>query len=500
MVKKIAILADVTFDLIIKSLRKNDGLEITNYFFDNIISTLLSQRDILAKNDFVFIHSDTFFHHADGEELQELYENIASFADQFAGTLIVSNSLSAFPNTNLKQSFSTDTDLFFESKIELLMTKSNIFIFDFQKIIQEIGFTSSYHFKLGHLYQMPYTKPVLERIGMEVEKFIHFLSEEEKKVIVLDCDNTLWGGILGEDGLENLQINKNSKGIVYLHFQKFIKQKMKEGFLLAICSKNNENEVKEALEKLKMPLEWNDFVIKSINWESKVENLKKIGTSLNLGLSSFIFIDDSDFEINAVRELLPEITCWQMNDKYEDFLNLKNQYFFKKKRILKEDLLKNDAYKIEAERQVFQSQTTDFEAYIKNLNIQIEIFTNEKNHFERYAQMTEKTNQFNFNKEIFSEKELEIFIENGNLIFGISVADRFGDYGIVGLILAEVQQNGVIIRNYLMSCRALGRNIEFDFWKKIIQKLEDKNLKIKEVRFVNSEKNKPAQDFFEKIK
>jgi FkbH-like protein len=499
MSKKIAILSDITFDLIIKELKKNQDLDICFYQFDSIIPTLFSRNESLVSSDIVLIHSDAYFHQYDAEAIDELYDAVHHFALTFKGKIVFSNAISAFPSTNLKYSFSGISDLFFTEKREFLFQLDNVFVFDFQNIIARIGIQQSYHFKLGHLYQMPYTKFVLTQIIVELPKLFDFLTTQEKKVIILDCDNTLWGGVIGEDGLEGVQINKNQKGILYLHFQQFIRQKMKEGFLLAICSKNNENDVKEAFEKLNMPLQWTDFVAVRINWEAKVENLKSIATQLNVGLESFIFIDDSDFEIQSIRTLLPEVCALQINTSYDDFIQLKEHFAFKRKRILSEDLKKTEDYKVEAQRQQFQTQVSDFQEYIKSLQIKMEFFINEKSHFVRYAQMTEKTNQFNFNKEVFSVNDLESYTENRNLVYGLSVSDRFGDYGLIGLILVDVQQNEADIRNYLMSCRALGRRIEFDFWDYITNDIKDRKLNLNKVCFKKTEKNKPAQDFLEQI-
>lgn len=499
MSKKIAIISDITFDLIIKDLEKKYELPTTYYQFDSIIPTLMSQAQMLSDFDFVFVHSDAFFHQLDSDYLNEFYQTLNHFSNQLKGKLIVSNTLSAFPTTNLKNSIAKQSDLMLQAKLELLIQNPNVYIFDFQEIIFNLGIKNAYHFKLGHLYQMPYTKAVLNQLSEKIAQNINFLQSQEKKVIVLDCDNTLWGGVVGEDGIDGIQINKNAKGILYLHFQLFIKQKMKEGFLLAICSKNNENDVKEAFDTKNMPLKWSDFVSVRINWDAKVQNLKSIAEELNLGLESFIFIDDSDFEVQSVKEFLPQISTFQMTNSYEDFINLKEEFIFKKKRVLAEDIKKSEDYKIEAQRKQLQSQVIDLEDYIKSLDIQTTYFLNEKSHIERYAQMTEKTNQFNFNKEVFDVKALEQYITDGNLIYGLSVTDRFGDYGIIGLILVDVQQDKANIRNYLMSCRALGRKIEFNFWEYIKQDINHKGLIFNEINFKKTEKNQPAQIFLQQI-
>ena len=168
---------------------------------------------------------------------------------------------------------------------------------------------------------------------------------------MIDCDNTLWKGILGEDGLEGIQCNKNAQGVLFFHFQEFLLEKKKEGFILGLCSKNNEEDVKEAFEKLNMPLKWDDFIIKKVNWQNKAENLKAAAKELNIGTDSFIFIDDNEFELQSVNSMLPEIHTQKADDRtMMSFYNYAMIIAFKRKRLTKEDLEKNEQYIAEQQR------------------------------------------------------------------------------------------------------------------------------------------------------
>ena len=184
---------------------------------------------------------------------------------------------------------------------------------------------------------------------------------------------------------------------------------------------------------------------------------------------------------------------------YEDFLRLCDDYCFKRKRITAEDLEKNEQYLAEQKRNEAKSNVHSFEEYVASLGIKSDITVNNENDLPRLSQLTEKTNQFNFNKEPFSVVELEKFIASGSLIFGLRVSDKFGDYGLVGLILVEVNGRTAIMRNFLMSCRALGRLIENDFFDYVLADLGKRGVELSEIRFKETAKNKPARLFMDKL-
>ncbi|MCX6248471.1 MAG: HAD-IIIC family phosphatase [Bacteroidetes bacterium] len=357
---------------------------------------------------------------------------------------------------------------------------------------------NAYNFELGHLYQMPYTVSVIDELALLLIQQMLFLAAPEKKVIVVDCDDTLWNGIVGEDGVDKIYCDRNSRGIVHLHFQQFLKKKKDEGFLLCICSKNNEQDVEEAFRKKKMPLSSEDFILKKVNWKSKPDNIRELASELSLGLDSFIMIDDSQFEVDYIKEVIPEITVLRFSKRYIDFLNLIDDFAFRRKRYTTEDINKTEQYIIEQKRQEAIRTITSFEDYILQLQLKMDISLNNIGEIERYAQMTEKTNQFNFNKEIFTIKQLEDFIVAGGLLYGMKLTDKFGDYGTVGMMLIETGNDLAIVRNYLMSCRALGRGVEEKFFDRVLGELDHKGLKLGGIKFQVTPKNKPAQEFYHK--
>lgn len=490
--KKLGIISDITFDLVAQKIRTKLPQDIVFVKYGDIASLLLSDSDLYA-TDYLLLHCDTQFNRYPQATLSAIGEALGAFVANYTGTLIVSRpnplgSHSILSSEPGRPAFS-------------IPDSPHVLYFDFGSLVAEIGTGKAYHYAMGHLYQMPYTQPLIRSWSKGLIDYFRFLEKPEKKAIVLDCDNTLWGGILGEDGHEGLKINKNADGILYHHFQLWLKEKQAEGFLLCLCTKNNESDVREWFEKGKMPLRWEDFIVKKANWDDKYINLNDIASALNIGTEALIFIDDNPFEIESIKELMPETECVTFTNDYADFLTMTQHYAFKRKRVLDADKEKHAQYLNEQKRNLLKEQST-FEQYIASLGIETTVSLNDMAQLERYAQMTEKTNQFNFNKRPLGPGELKAFVEAGNYIFGLSVADKFGDYGIVGLILAAASpaEGKSTLINFLMSCRALGRGIEDRFFQETEQQLSRLGFPIAEVLFEPTDKNAPAKKFYEQIK
>jgi len=500
----ILFLSDVILDPVIKEIKQlsADLFHIDNYYEEDIISRLLSIRAIdLDRYDVIFLHSDQLYHQKE-QAWQKSYCNaVLGLSKQVTKNIIVSNAFSASYNAApIKFSFGRyfDTLTAYNDCFKELTAQANVFLFDFIGVCMNVGLNTFYNYNLGHLYQMPYNKLGIKAIAAEFVSQVKFLSTEEKKVIVLDCDNTLWKGIVGEDGIDGIECDKNAEGILHYNLQLFLKSKKEEGFLLCLCSKNNEEDVKEAFEKKNFPLKWKDFVVKKINWDDKVSNLIEISKELNVGVDSFIFIDDNLFELNSINELLKGVSCIHLSADYNNFVTFTQSFLFRKKQILKEDIEKTSQYELEKLRKETEREFASLDDFIESLNINLEIRLNDVADFPRLSQMTGKTNQFNFNKHPYNEEELRSFIENGR-IYSLKVSDKYGDYGTVGLIMVELDNQAAIVENYLMSCRALGKKIEYKFYDNVVESLLSEGILLKEIRFKSNDKNIPAQTFLKSI-
>ena len=499
----IAVISDVTFDLVLKQWEPGGDLVVKKYVYaGQIVPELMTIGGQLGDIDILVVHFDSYFYRYTDEYIAQILDAVSNAARGFTGTVLVSNHLSGGRHVSvLKKNVGQheQTVLELDAKLKNTLDSSNIYFYDVKKLITSLGINNAYNFNLGFLYQMPYTKSMIGRLAAELASMMRFVSAPEKKAILVDCDNTLWKGILGEDGIEGIQCDRNAQGVMYFQFQEFLLDKKKEGFILGLCSKNNESDVKSAFEKLNMPLKWDDFLVKKVNWQNKIENLKEVAKELNIGLDSFVFIDDSEFELQSVNMLLPEVTTKKLSPVFDDFLKLTDDYCFKRKRVTREDIEKKEQYLAEQKRNDAKSSFHSFEEYIASLGIKSGITINNLTDLPRLSQLTEKTNQFNFNKESLSIAALEKLIADGNLVYGLRVSDKFGDYGLVGLILVELDGNTGIMRNFLMSCRALGRLIENEFFDYVTNDLEGRGVQLKEILFKPTAKNEPARQFMDKL-
>ncbi|MEP7106913.1 MAG: HAD-IIIC family phosphatase [Ferruginibacter sp.] len=496
---KLRILSDVVFDPVIKELQKNvPGLVINYSYEEDIITPLLGSTENIDEKTVVFIHSDQHFHKKPVEWQKAYLSAILSFRSKSLNHLIFSNSLNqGFATKALAGSpgILADRDQFFSSYFSAILERSNTWVFDFNFLYNQLGSLNVYQYALGHLYQMPYTKQFIKLLAATLSEQLSWLQQEEKKAIIIDCDNTLWKGVIGEDGLDEIKCDNNAEGIIFYHFQLFLKSKKEEGFLLCICSKNNEREVKEAFDQKNMPLKWDDFIVRKINWDDKWDNIKKIAAELNIGGDSLIYIDDNPFELSSVSALATGISCVEFKEDYVSFLKMTDSFLFKRSRILDDDVAKNKQYVTKVQREKEAENYQNIDEFIQSLEIKLDVRFNDLEDLERLSQMTGKTNQFNFNKKLYSKDELTKLISGNTRIYSLKASDKFGSYGTVGLMLLKVDGDEAVIENFLMSCRALGKRIEKDFYNHVVQLTKQDNIHLVGIKFTPTLKNLPAQQF-----
>ena len=315
---------------------------------------------------------------------------------------------------------------------------------------------------------------------------------------MLDLDNTLWGGVLGEDGISGIKMGGDYPGKAFAFFQKLLLQLSKAGVILTVCSKNNEADVLEAWDKNPfMVLKKEHFAAYRINWTDKATNIKELADELNLGLDSFVFIDDNPTERELIKQMLPMVSVPEFPAQpYElpVFFKMVVEDYFKVYSITEEDKKKTEQYKANAARAQAQHSFTDFGAFLESLDIQITIEAANEFNIPRIAQMTQKTNQFNLTTKRYTDADVKGFLANGWKIWCISVADRFGDNGITGCIII----NGDEIDTFLLSCRILGKGIEKAFIKKIMTLLKEGGVSSVKAAYLPTAKNAQVADFYDR--
>ena len=380
--------------------------------------------------------------------------------------------------------------------------KVNLSLVDLDKVLLKEGVDNCIDYRFYSSSKSLYTIGFYKTYVKLIEPHLREMLGRVKKVLILDCDNTLWGGVIGEDGVEGIKVDKTSaKGKVYREVQILIKKLAKQGALINLNSKNNYEDVQQVLESPQfMPLSDDDIIIKKVNWNNKVQNINEIIKELNVGLNSTVFIDDSDFEVNLVRENLSEVDIVQVPKKiynYPFIFRVMSQMFYSTGNTA-EDLTRVEMYKTEQKRKEVTTKFDNLDDYINSLEIIAEVSVDPIESIERLAQMTQKTNQFNLTTKRYSKADMTLFVESENFsVFSLSVDDKFGSYGITGLAIIRIDGDKAVIDSLLLSCRILGRKIEIAFFNEIIKFCISKNLKQIDSIFIETKKNIQVKSFYD---
>ena len=393
---------------------------------------------------------------------------------------------------------------FLKKKIySLCKIYSNLSFIDLDIEFKQIGYNEILDKRNWYLAHCRVSEKGLDVIIEQIDKLLSSIYYPSSKVLVLDCDNTIWGGVVGEDGTFGIRIGGDGEGRIFQDFQKEIIELKNKGVILAVASKNNYQDVENVFKKnVQMRLKFKDISIFKVNWEEKYLNIKEISQELNLGLNSFVFWDDNPIEREKIKLNLPDVKVIDApKDTYLWIDLIKNSEFFAKPLISKEDKKKTLQYKSIAK--LFEDKKNKKnDNFLKKISLKPKLFMPNKNNILRFSQMTLKTNQFNLRTVRMSEADVRNLINQKNKIsFMCEVKDIYGDHGIIGLaILKKINRDIFYLKNFLLSCRILGRKIEYWFLEKILQNLKKKNAKSLVIGFIPSEKNHVAKLFMDSLK
>jgi FkbH-like protein len=437
------------------------ALEIRHQDIDQVHQLLAGPADA----DVVVLHvsSDFFLEEATaGEPLKRMAAYCAAVRDFAAreSSLILVNTLEWQPSRIVGEKYLDDLielSALNAQIIDLARGAANVSVIDAAGIVAAIGARRALSMQNRLAMRMPYTKTAIEAITMAYAQAIRERYAARKKVIVVDADNTLWSGIVGEDGIEGIAVDRQYPGLVYRRFQSQLLEMREAGLLLALVTKNNRADIEEVFRRREMPLVLDHFSAIRINWEAKSENIRGVAVDLNLGLESLIFIDDNPFELEQVAAALPMVDSYRFDaSRVDEALGLLASIEgLKTWSVTAEDKVKAAQYAQERMRSVARADATSLPDYLASLNIRLEIGCNRSAQVKRISQLTNKTNQFNLTTRRHSEAEIGRLMETGT-VFDVRLVDRFGDMGVIGVVIVD----GAEIETFLMSCRALGRGIE----------------------------------------
>jgi amino acid adenylation domain-containing protein/FkbH-like protein/non-ribosomal peptide synthase protein (TIGR01720 family)/FkbM family methyltransferase len=348
--------------------------------------------------------------------------------------------------------------------------------------------------ELGHI---PYTPTFFCALGTMLARKIFALKSYPYKVIALDCDHTLWNGVCGEDGVAGVKIDPPLRSL-----QEFIIGQQAAGKLICLCSKNQEEDVFAVFDQHPdMLLKRHHLVNWRINWRSKSENLKSLATELQLSLESFIFIDDNPVECAEVRANCPEVLTLQLPQECDHIPQyLEHIWAFDQLQATQEDQQRTNLYQQNVQRQRLQQDSLSFTDFLTQLNLEIEISPMQNEQLSRVAQLTQRTNQFNLTTIRRSESKIQQLCNSGKLECRVvKVKDRFGDYGLVGLLLFATQENALVVDTFLLSCRVLGRGVEHKMLSYLGTLAQERGLERVELFYTSTKKNQPAWDFLASV-
>lgn len=338
-------------------------------------------------------------------------------------------------------------------------------LMDWERYAQILGEANSIDYRYWYLYKSPFKKAFLSYYASDITRVARALNGQAKKCLILDCDNTLWGGIVGEDGVSGIKLDAHDyPGKVFYDFQQSVLKLHERGVILALCSKNNAEDVWAVFDSHPASLLHREhFAIARINWADKADNILDLVKELNIGLDSCVFVDDSPTECERVKLALPEVTVLPVPDPIYTYPSLLlREGLFDTLKVSQEDAGRNVQYQQEAKRQEIFKKSQNIEDYLSSLGLVANISFLQENDIARVAQLTQKTNQFNLSTKRYNQQEIADFCrDKDKAVFSLKVKDKFGDYGLTGVLIAKREANKGVVDTFLLSCRILSRRLEY---------------------------------------
>ncbi len=379
----------------------------------------------------------------------------------------------------------------------------NFYICDLSSIQNQYGKPTVFQSSIYVNAEMVLSIDILPEVAAKTNDLIASVYGKFKKCLILDLDNTMWGGIIGDDGLENIQVGSLGIGKAFTEFQYWIKKLKNRGIILAVCSKNTESIAKEPFEKHPdMVLHLDDFALFVANWETKVENIRYIQSVLNIGFDSMVFLDDNPFERNIVRENIPGITVPELPEDPAEYLEyLYSLNLFETSSFSKEDSERTKQYQVEAQRTALRMSFADEAEFLKSLNMLSLVEPFNKFNRPRVAQLSQRSNQFNLRTVRYTEADVEVAANTeGVYTFSFTLEDKFGDHGMICVIILKAgNDNTLFIDTWLMSCRVLKRGMENFTLNTIVNFAKEKGFSCLKGEYIPTAKNAMVKDHYKNL-
>ena len=440
-------------------------------FAPDVVIVLLHLEDVLpllarrhlASADGLEAESDGF--------LGALRSSLGSYRQRFAKPIVLSTLIAARRGVErhfdrrISPSRAAHIEALNLGLSEIAADINNTYVFDYAATVADFGRVRWFDPVGHHHTHCSVSSAALPELAGELSGFLDALNGPRDKVLALDLDNTLWHGVIGEDGIDGIAQSGGWPGNAYRDFQAFAINLRASGIALAVVSKNNETDAREVFDSNpNMPIGWDDFAARKINWLSKADNLVELSQELSLGLDRFVFADDNPLEIDMTREQLPEVHSVHLDGSASHFPEaiLKTGSFYAVS-LTEEDRSRAESYRAQSQRGIQQRKTASLDEFLVGLNLQLELRIPRPTEFERVAQLCARTNQFNLTAIRYDVAQILELVrdDHANLMIA-RLSDNYGDYGLIGVIVTRDRTDvgSRDIENFLMSCRVLGRKVE----------------------------------------
>lgn len=378
---------------------------------------------------------------------------------------------------------------------------TNVRPLPYRHMLERLGEENAFSVKMWYMGKVLLSNEAQRRLCELLLERLEAERRTAKKLLLLDLDNTLWGGLAGEHDMAPIALSEEHSGLAYKNLQRVLMQMQRQGVLLAIVSKNNEQDAMKLIEEHPhMVLRKDAFAAMRINWKQKHENILEIAGELNLGTDSFVFWDDNPAERELVRQLLPEVTVPEFPDKPEELAAAMTEVYrkyFQKPVVTAEDREKTAQYAANAARRRLEGSVSSFEEYLEQLEIVVTRVEPRK-HLERLTQLVNKTNQFNLTTKRYTQSSMaELLQDRKKKIYLYNVTDSFGDNGIVAAVIVDLQE--AVVEEFVMSCRVMGKQIEYAIMEDVEKNLRELGLQTLTGIYVPTGKNRPVAELYESL-
>ena len=512
--KKVAILSNITVDLIRQKLRRDYDVYIPEGF-DTWVQEVLNPSAPLYNSslDAVIVLLDgmearSWRDRSQARERLSLWKQALNILEGhmeklpvFVTTLdLRENRIKAFSERSWRRELENDWYQFVQDLAEKC---GHVYVFDLADRIADLGRAQAYSDKMWYMSSMPYSRDGLQLVSEEIRNALGSAFSPRKKIIALDLDNTLWGGVIGEDGVDGIELSDHKEGQRFYDFQRQLLEMQRRGTLLAINSKNNPEDADKAfIEHPAMLIRKENLVLEKVNWNDKASNLKDMEAELNLTEGSFVFIDDNPVEREIVKGECPEVLVPDFPEDTSTLLAFAENLYrscLRPLHLLKEDVEKTRQYQAEAKRKEEQRGSLNLDDYLSRLEIRADIHRMKPDELSRTAQLCGKTNQFNLTTKRYTEAELlELSQDPLYTIYTVHAADKYGENGLISVVILKQEDEAAEFDTFLMSCRVMGRKLEDVILNEIAA---DQCGSKKELIgcYIPTAKNKPVSDLYDRL-